>query len=92
MSFFVEGAATSLMVDGTDIFMRPFFCDGSEKRITECILGVSAVGSKLCSSDMVTFMMCQLEPGNQTTEATFIRTSLVINNYFCHYKHRSYSY
>ena len=58
------------MVNGTNMFIRPFFCDGSEKRITECILGDHAVGSKLCSGDMVTFMMCQLEPGNQTTEAT----------------------
>ena len=60
------------MVNGTSMFIRPFFCDGSEKRITECILGDHAVGSELCSGYMVTFMTCQLEPGNQTTEATFI--------------------
>ena len=53
------GVAEPFSITFSTHFKYPFFCNGSEKHITDCIIHYLAANDKLCNDTMATFLMCQ---------------------------------
>ena len=74
------GVAEPFDADGITFsrhFKNPFFCNGSEKHITDCIIHYHAANDKLCNDIMATSLMCQTGITQQSFKYAVLHVNVV---------------